>query len=93
MAGIGSDLQVEWVKTGGRAQVRANPEYPGGIDVDVSNGASFTCGAPLPYPAPSIGRWMVTCKACDMRVVVTAAGRPDDPRSIRIACKKTGAHE
>jgi hypothetical protein len=41
----------------------------------------------LPYPAKRIGHYRIECELCGLRVACTTAGRPDDPRSIRIACK------
>lgn len=61
-------------------------EFPNGEDVDGSNGARKTCTAQLPYPAPSRGVHICECEDCGLRVGVTAAGRPDDPRSMKVAC-------
>jgi hypothetical protein len=49
------------------------------------------CFVKLPYPAVRVGMWRVACETCGVSVVVTAAGRPDDPRSVRIPCQKLGA--
>ena len=75
--------------TKGRTQYPPNPKYPLGIDVDMSEGATRTCKASLPYPARCCGIWMVKCLDCGYVAAVTAAGRPDDPRSLKIACKSS----
>lgn len=79
---------VEFVASGrGRAQCKSDPLYPKGKDIDISEGAP-ACKVALPYPAPECGVYVVTCKACGMKVALTAAGRPDDPISVTIPCKE-----
>lgn len=78
---------VEFQPSGrGKAQCPPNPNFPNGVKVDVSDGL-IACIKHLPYPAPECGAWIVRCKACDMSVAVTAAGRHDDPVSVTMACK------
>lgn len=78
---------VEFQPSGrGKAQCPPNPNFPNGVKVDVSDGL-IACTKDLPYPATECGAWIVRCKACDMSVAVTAAGRPDDPISVTMACK------
>ena len=81
-------IRVTWLDEGREAQHPANPAYPSGIDVDCSGGASTTCTQPLPYPAERCGQFLVICEACGRTVIITAAGRADDPRSVKIACKR-----
>jgi len=65
-----------------------DPAYPDGIDLSVARRGEWpVCRVELPYPAQSIGHWVVTCQACGMTVGATAAGRRDDPRSITMPCK------
>lgn len=64
-----------------------NPEYPYGIALDMSAGRSPACEQVLPYPAPGVGTWVLACAVCDTRVLVTAAGRADDPTKVLIPCK------
>ena len=45
-----------------------------------------SCLVSLPYPAPECGTHHIHCLICDQDIIVTAAGRPDDPISIRISC-------
>lgn len=79
-------FNVTWRGTGRKAQCAPNPRYPDGIDLDVSNGA-VSCKARVPYPAPECGTYIVECLGCGLRVAITAAGRPDDPRSVTMPCK------
>lgn len=64
-----------------------NPAYPNGIDVNAAADDGACCKVALPYPAPERLVWMVTCKRCGFTAGVTAAGRPDDPRSVMLPCK------
>lgn len=81
-------INIEWIDHGREPKCEPNPSYPDGIDVDTSHGAKETCEAKLPYPAKRCGMYIVRCGACGMSAAVTTAGRPDDPRSVRIACKR-----
>ena len=79
---------VEWSDSGREPQCKPDPAFPDGCDIDGSLGAQFACSVPLPYPAKRIGFYIVRCTLCAMSVAVTTAGRPDDPRSIKIPCKE-----
>lgn len=79
-------LTIRWIDRHREPQCPPNPDYPAGKDVDMSNGADKTCEAPLPHPAPRCGYYIVECETCGFRAVITTAGRPDDPRSVKIAC-------
>lgn len=72
----------------GKAQCDPNPEYPHGIALDTSKPNAASCLVDLPYPAPECGIWIVRCEDCPMSVAVTAAGRPDDPISLKMECRK-----
>lgn len=80
-------MKVTWYDAGREPKCAPNPDYPKGIDVDGSMGAVATCTAELPYPARRCGHYEVVCETCGLSVGVTTAGRPDDPRSIKLACK------
>jgi hypothetical protein len=80
-------LKVEWLDSGREPRVRPNPDYPEGIDIDASMGAARTCSVDLPYPAKRIGVYLVTCATCRSTTALTTAGRPDDPRSVKVACR------
>ena len=82
---------VTWLDSGKEPRVAPNPRFANGIDLDGSDGAATTCTAALPYPARRIGAYHVECRICGMRVGCTTAGRPDDPRSYKMACKPLAA--
>lgn len=80
-------FKIEWHDSGREPQVAPNPAYPNGIDLDLSPEGAHACTATLPYPAPRCGIYAIECRFCGIRVALTTAGRPDDPRSVRIPCK------
>ena len=86
-----SELKVKWVDRGREPKCAPNPEYPEGIDIDASGGEKLTCEVSLPYPAKRCGYFLVTCNKCYQSILVTTAGRPDDPRHLKVACK-VGVH-
>ena len=79
-------LKIEWFDRGREPTCEPNPDFPKGKDMDVSGGALKTCYAELPYPARRCGIYVVACPTCGLRLGLTTAGRPDDPRSIKVAC-------
>jgi hypothetical protein len=80
-------MKIEWIDGEREPKVAPNPAYPNGKDMDMSEGAAKSCYTELPYPAKRCGVYVVECETCGLRVGVTTAGRPDDPRSLKIACK------
>ncbi len=83
--------KVNWIDRGREPKCPPNPDYPNGIDADASFGAEKSCRVELPYPAKRCGLYHVTCEACGLTVGITTAGRPDDPRSLRMPCKRGNA--
>lgn len=83
-----ADFDIVWLDKHREPQCPADPRYPTGIDLDVSAGAKIACQTPLPYPAKRCGMYVVTCKTCGWKSVVTTAGRADDPRSLTVPCNK-----
>jgi hypothetical protein len=83
-------LTVKWLDHGREPVCKPDPKFPKGVDVDLSLGSKRTCETALPYPAKRIGLYLVVCDICGLRVGVTTAGRPDDPRSLKIACELVG---
>lgn len=81
-------FKIEWIDSGREPRCAPNPAHPNGTDVDASFGAAAFCMGSLPYPAERCGLYIVECDHCGLRVGVTTAGRPDDPRSLKIACIK-----
>jgi hypothetical protein len=80
-------LNVKWHDAGREPKSAPDPDFPTGTDIDVTEGATATCKTDLPYPARRCGQYLISCSDCGMNVLITTAGRPDDPRSIRIPCK------
>ena len=79
---------IEFKASGrGKARCAPNPDFPEGKPVDCSEG-KVACAVELPYPAPECGVWIVRCKACGMSVGITAAGRLDDPKMVKMPCKE-----
>lgn len=81
-----SGLSVEWIDGEREPQCAPDPRYPTGKDLDASRGEQDTCTTALPYPAKRCGIYVIRCAACGFSVGVTTAGRPDDPRSVKIPC-------
>lgn len=83
-----TDFQIEWEDGEREPRCRPDPRFPKGKDMDCSEGAHATCTTALPYPAKRCGVYIVKCNTCGLRVGLTTAGRPDDPRSIKLACHR-----
>jgi len=79
-------FQVIWEDSGREPKCAPNPDYPNGIDLDASDWATQTCTVPLSYPAKRCGQYVIQCRICKFLAVVTTAGRPDDPKSIKLPC-------
>jgi hypothetical protein len=83
---MSGSFKITWAPNGKTATCKANPAYPEGVDLDPEPKVAIACSTALPYPAPACGTHIVECLICGLRVAVTAAGRPDDPRSLRLPC-------
>lgn len=81
------ELLVTWVDGGRWPKCTPHPDYPHGKDIDASMGQEPACQTALPYPAKRCGHYRVVCARCGITAVVTTAGRPDDPRSFKVACR------
>jgi len=79
-------LKIEWKDRNREPQCAPNPEFPNGKDIDISDGAQKKCTAHVPYPAKRCGVYVIKCMVCGMKIGVTTAGRPDDPRSVTLPC-------
>jgi hypothetical protein len=77
---------VAWVDHGREPRCPPDPDFPDGRELDASGGAKVACVVALPYPAPRCGIWEVHCLTCNVRIAITAAGRPDDPKSVKLPC-------
>lgn len=80
-------FSIHWVDGEREPQCPANPSFPSGVDVDLAQGRP-SCKRRLPYPAPRCGAFIVECQLCGANALITTAGRADDPRSIKLACKE-----
>jgi hypothetical protein len=81
---------VTWIDRGRPPRCPANPEFPDGCDVKLTSAKSKSCTVKVPYPTghKNVGSWWITCQLCGLNVLVTAASRPDDPRSVTMPCKE-----
>lgn len=84
-------MKVRWRDGKKQPRCAPNPAYPNGIDLDASDGAAKTCLVTLPYPARRIGAYLIECPVCGLKAGCTTAGRADDPKSIKVACRIGGA--
>lgn len=79
---------IEFIKSGrGKAQCPSDPDYPNGLAIPKPIGSGACCKVALPYPAPECGMWRVQCRDCKALVLITAAGRADDPVSFYLPCQ------
>lgn len=81
-------VDITFHKSGrGKAQCPPNPEFPEGVAIEPKlPPGTRACTFLLQCPAPECGHWRIECRECGLVVAVTAAGRPDDPISIRVPC-------
>lgn len=80
-------FEVKFIPSGrGKARCAPDPAYPKGIKIDCAPAGVATCRVTLPYPAPECGWFEVDCRLCGYQLLVTAAGRPDDPTAITVPC-------
>lgn len=86
-------LKTTFITDGSAPHCAPNPAHPNGLDADASRGAAKTCTTALQYPAPSRGLHIIECSECGLKLGATAAGRPDDPKSIKVACRVAGDDE
>lgn len=80
-------IKAEFISQNRKANSPPNPGYPRGMDIDLTKGEIRSCQKSLPYPAECVGVWLISCSDCGLSAAVTAGGRADDPRSIRLPCK------
>jgi hypothetical protein len=80
---------VTWIDREREPKCPPNPAYPDGITVDLRIDKEVeACVVTLDYPAQRCGLYVVQCHDCGLRIGVTTAGRPDDPREVIIPCRK-----
>jgi hypothetical protein len=82
--------KIEWIDRGFEPTQPPDKNFPDGVDVDLRSNrleGPASCGVKLPYPAARCGYFLIVCEDCGLRVTVTTAGRPDDPRSASFSCR------
>jgi hypothetical protein len=77
---------VTWIDGERPPKCQPDPRYPDGKDVDASHGAAKVCVVELHYPAKRVGLYSIKCDDCGLSAGVSTTGRPDDPRSVKLAC-------
>lgn len=82
-----NNFLIRWHDSGREPTEKPNPNYPNGVDLDVTHGMKPSCLVKLPYPAKRCGLYYVKCVQCGVKAAITTAGRPDDPCSVRLPCK------
>lgn len=90
MTAVDEQFSILWIDRHREPQCAPNPHYPNGIDLDITKGQHPHCTVKLPYPAKRCGFYRIDCQLCNFSVAITTAGRPDDPRSIKLPCKRGG---
>lgn len=78
--------QIKFLSANRVARCPPNPDFLYGIMLDLAVGAYKSCTVNIPYPAPCCGAMQIDCDKCGNRIVVTVAGRPDDPHTIKMPC-------
>jgi len=93
---VKDQFKIEWHDHGREPQCPPDPAFPNGMDLDCAVWCVEgwpTCKTDLPYPAKRCGYYIVECKLCGFSAAITTAGRPDDPRSFKMGCKKRDKRE
>jgi hypothetical protein len=85
------NFDVFFIDRGVSPTQQPNPSYPNGIKIDLTKGQKG-CRTEVPYPSPRCGYLHVECRDCGSNALVTVAGRQDDPRSVKIPCKREANH-
>jgi len=81
-------LNIKWNSANRKAQNPPDPRFPNGVVIDAPGTSEF-CKVKPEYPAPECGQWLISCSVCGASMMVTAAGRIDDPVEIHVSCKGT----
>jgi hypothetical protein len=78
---------LRWLDHAQQPREPPDPKYPEGIEIDASMGKERFCTVHLEYPARGVGMYFVRCLWCGANAGLRTAGRPDDPKLVKIACK------
>ena len=82
-----SRFLVDWVDGHRETATPPDPTYPDGCAIDVALDAPRACRLQLAWPAQRCGQWVITCRDCGFAIALATAGRPDDPRTVRMPCR------
>jgi hypothetical protein len=82
-------LKATWIDGQREPQSAPDPRYPNGVEINAAKPDEKSCFTQLSYPAKRRGWYLIECDQCATRTLITTAGRPDDPKSVRIPCKAT----
>ena len=80
------DKTVTFEDSGREPVCQPDPDFPDGMEIDLSRGKKPSCDFDLPYPAPRCGMMIGRCKTCGVSFGITVAGRVDDPKRVTIPC-------
>jgi hypothetical protein len=83
-------LIATWLSEARWAQHPHDPRYPLGLLFDASAGGPC-CEVALEHPTPCVGKWITNCDLCKNPCHRERGGRPDDPYTVRLACKLKGS--
>lgn len=82
-------IDVKFNDSGREPKEKPDSKFPNGRDINLAPHAlAKVCCRNLPYPAPRCGTYSIRCRECNFTVLVTVAGRADDPRTITLPCKE-----
>lgn len=84
-------FSIHWIDRRRPPRAVPNPAFPDGVDIDMRKSEHEpACRVTLPYPTgrKNVGTWLVNCKGCGCTAIISAASRPDDPRSVLISCRR-----
>lgn len=84
---MGDQFSIKATDRRGPPRCPSNPAYPAGKHIQLASPGVPSCSTEIPYPADECLTWIIRCKRCGLAVAITAAGRPDDPRSLTVSCK------
>lgn len=79
-------LLTTWIDRHREPECEPDPDFPYGKFLDNADGRSPACETKLDCPTPRCGYYLVTCEKCGYNIVITTAGRPDDPNGVRVPC-------
>jgi hypothetical protein len=90
-------VEIKWLDGRREPSCAPDPAYPEGRDIVLGGKAAIEtrkhCKFALPYPAKRCGMYFMRCTECSLTAVITTAGRPDDPRTVTMACLMSRQHE